>query len=331
MPTSGASPCRFPVETRDRQLLDDRGEPFVWLGDTAWELVHRLDHDAITHYADVRQRQEFTVVQFVLLAELDGLNTPNPRGHRPLRENDPTDPDPGYFEDVDFAVKTLNDRGLVACLLPTWGDKFNRKWGIGPEVFTPDNAAVYGDWLGDRYKNAAVVWMLGGDRSCADDEDRAIMASLAAGLANGHEGRHLHTYHPSGGSTSVDALGSDPAWIDFHCIQSGHAANADPAGLVKKALSQTQKPVLQAEPAYEDHPKMTPDWSGSDGYWSEAEVFAGLKASLEAGAFGVTYGCHPVWQMYDPAKGREPVNGARRSWREALELPVAERVRTLRG
>jgi hypothetical protein len=33
--------------------------------------------------------------------------------------------------------------GLYTALLPTWGDKWNKKWGKGPEIFTPENAAVY--------------------------------------------------------------------------------------------------------------------------------------------------------------------------------------------
>ena len=314
---------------RERRLLDQHGEPFFWLGDTAWELVHRLSRDEIVRYADVRQRQGFNVCQFVLLAELDGLNTPNPQGHLPLNDHDPTDPNEAYFEDVDFAVKTLADRGIASCLLPTWGDKFNKLWGVGPEVFTPDNAAVYGDWLGDRYRDAPVVWMLGGDRPCETDYHREIIASMAAGLRNGGEGRHLLTYHPKGGTTSVEAYGGDPEFLDFHCVQSGHAAGADPAALVARGLSQTNKPVLESEPAYEDHPKMAADWSDADGYWTAEEVYAGLAAAIAAGSPGVTYGCHPVWQMHDPRRDAG-VNRVRRAWHEALELPVANRVAELR-
>src|SRR5205085_421542 len=40
-----------------------------------------------------------------------------------------------------------------------------------------------------------------------------------------------------------------------------------------------------------------------------------------AGAHGHTYGCHDIWQMYAPQ--RQPVNGPKRPWYDALDLPGA--------
>ncbi len=322
--------CRFPSKVVDRHFVDQDDRPFFWLGDTAWELVHRLNATEIEHYADVRARQGFNVCQLVLLAELNGLHTANADGDLPLKDDDPTDPDPAYFAHVDLAVRLLNERGIVACLLPTWGDKFNKKWGEGPEVFTPDNAAVFGDWLGDRYRDAAVVWMLGGDRPCESDLHREIVHAMSDGLRYGHGGRHLHTYHPSGGSSSIDAYGSDPNWLNFYCIQGGHTKTDKGVVLMRKALGQTDKPVLESEPAYEDHPRMSDDWQSHDGHFTADEVMARLWRAILAGSPGVTYGCHPVWQMHDPTQGHAGKNSPRRSWREALTLPVAEQVHRLR-
>jgi hypothetical protein len=53
------------------------GRPFFWLGDTAWELFHRLNREEATRYLEDRASKGFTVIQAVALAELDGLNTPN--------------------------------------------------------------------------------------------------------------------------------------------------------------------------------------------------------------------------------------------------------------
>jgi hypothetical protein len=317
-----------PVAVRSRHLVDSDGRPFFWLGDTAWELVHRLSRDQILHYADVRQRQGFNVCQFVALAELDGLRTPNVNGDLPLIDEDPATPNEAYFEHVDFAVQTLNERGMVACLLPTWGDKFNLMGGEGPEVFPPDNAAVFGDWIGNRYRDAAMVWMLGGDRPCADDEDRAIIAEMAAGLRSATDGRHLISYHPRGPSTSIAALDQDPDWMDFHCIQSSHSRHADTYGLQASVRSQTSKPVLEAEPAYEEMPYVDRNWDDFKAFWPTDLLKANLYDAVLAGSPGVTYGCHPVWQMHDTH--RKPVLHVRRTWHESLELPVAESVADLR-
>src|SRR5690606_39184869 len=48
-----------------------------------------------------------------------------------------------------------------------------------------------------------------------------------------------------------------------------------------------------------------------------------------AGAFGQTYGCHDVWQMY--TTDRDGINGPLRPWPEALDLPMANQVRHLKN
>ena len=68
--------------------------------------------------------------------------------------------------------------------LPTWGDKWNKKWGAGPEVFTPANARAYGEWLGRRYAGQAIVWIVGGDRPIETDTHKAIIRAMAQGLRN---------------------------------------------------------------------------------------------------------------------------------------------------
>ena len=86
------------VSDNRRFLVQEDGSPFFWLGDTAWELFHRLNREEAEHYLRTRSEQKFTVVQAVALAEVDGLETPNAYGRRPLKKNgegryDPTMPD----------------------------------------------------------------------------------------------------------------------------------------------------------------------------------------------------------------------------------------------
>lgn len=64
-------------------------------------------------------------------------------------------------------------------MLPTWGDKFNKKWGVGPEVFTVKNAEDFGLFLGDRYKNSPIIWILGGDRNPDSADDMPITEARA--------------------------------------------------------------------------------------------------------------------------------------------------------
>src|SRR5689334_15331977 len=85
-----------------RYLVTADGKPFFYLGDTAWELFHRLNREEATRYLENRARKGYTLIQAVALAELDGLNDPNPYGNRPLVNDDPTKPDVKDGADNDY-------------------------------------------------------------------------------------------------------------------------------------------------------------------------------------------------------------------------------------
>ena len=317
---------KLKVSDNRRFLVTESGQPFFWLADTAWELFHRLNREEAIRYLEDRAAKGFTVIQAVALAELDGLNTPNPYGHRPLLDNDPTKPDVkdgpdnDYWDHVDFIVREANRRGMYIGLLPTWGDKWNRKWGVGPEIFTPQNAEVYGQWLGRRYRGAGIVWIVGGDRPIENDTHREIIRAMARGLRAGDGGAHLITFHPMGGQGSAQYFHEED-WLDFNMRQNGH--NLEFTGRydqTRKDYDRTPvKPVLDGEPVYEDHPvAFAPD---QQGHSVAADVRRPLYWNLFSGAFGHTYGHHSVWQMWAP--GREPINRPLMPWYEAIRQPGA--------
>ncbi len=67
-----------------RFLMTADGKPFFWLADTGWELFHRLDRDEACRYLANWSQKGFTVIQAVILAEFDGLRTPNAYGAVPF-------------------------------------------------------------------------------------------------------------------------------------------------------------------------------------------------------------------------------------------------------
>jgi len=75
------------------------------------------------------------------------------------------------------------------------------------------NARVYGAWLGKRYREQPILWILGGDWPVENDTHRAIWRALAAGLHAGDGGAHLMTYHPSGGRSSAEFVHNED-WLD---------------------------------------------------------------------------------------------------------------------
>lgn len=317
---------RLKVSDNQRFLITPDGQPFFWLGDTAWELFHRLNREQAEQYLDNRAKLGFNVVQAVALAELDGLNDPNPYGHRPLLDNDPTRPNVkdgpanDYWDHVDFIVQAANQRGIYVGLLPTWGDKWNKAWGVGPVIFTPENAETYGEWLGRRYKDAGVIWIVGGDRAVENDRHREIITRMALGLRRGDGGTHLITFHPTGGNGSAQYFHA-AEWLDFNMRQNGHVTEfTGRYDQTRVDYDRTPvKPVLDGEPIYEDHPVSFD--AKKLGHSTAADVRRPIYWDVFTGAFGHTYGHHSVWQMWSTNK--PPINNPLMPWSEAILQPGA--------
>ena len=310
------------VSADKHYLLTTSGKPFFWLGDTAWELFHRLSREEADLYLQDRAKKGYTVIQAVVLAELDGLNTPNAYGQKPLINNDPTKPNEKYFTHVDYIVNKAQKLGMIIGMLPSWGDKWNKNWGKGPEIFTPANAETFGAYLGKRYRDKPIVWIMGGDRDIMDDEDRNIINAMVKGLKKGDGGNHLFTFHPQGGKSSSDFF-KDEAWIDFHMSQTGHSSDTKNYQFnIKHRSMMPLHPHLDAEPRYEDHPnKFSP---AKEGWLDDFDARQTAYWSMLSGACGHTYGNHNIWQMY--AENRDPISWARTHWRTALNHAGAAQV-----
>ena len=316
---------KLKVSENKHFLVFEDGTPFFYLGDTGWELFHRLTKQEAEKYLENRRQNGFTVIQAVALAELDGLNTPNAEGEKPLIDNDPLKPNEKYFAHVDWVIKKAEEKGIFIGLLPTWGDKWNKKWGEGPEIFTPENAEVFGQFLGNRYKNSPnIIWILGGDRPVENDIQKQIIREMAKGLREGDGGTHLISWHPSGGSGSAQYFHIED-WLDFNMRQNGHSLSyTERYHMTADDYNRTPaKPVIDSEPIYEDHPiNFNPD---ENGHSVAADVRRPLYWDLFIGACGHTYGHHSVWQMWAP--GRNPINRPLMPWYEAINQPGASQMK----
>ncbi|MGB6150934.1 MAG: DUF4038 domain-containing protein, partial [Pricia sp.] len=308
-------PCsaqKLQVSEDGRFLVTENNEPFFWMADTAWELFHRTSREEVDRYLEKRKSQGFNVIQAVALAELDGLNDPNRYGNVPLNNNDPTTPNPSYFEHVDYVIDKAESLGMYIALLPTWGDKvFKNSWGIGPEVFNPQNSGIFGKWIGNRYKNRDnIIWVIGGDRNPrSGTEDVEIWNAMAEGIAEATGGYEntLMTFHPQPNREGGSSIWfHEEPWLDFNMHQTGHCANQPTYELIKKDYElRPIKPVLDGEPLYEDHPNC---FNAKElGYSVADDIRRIMYWNVFAGAFGQTYGCHDIWQMYTLDK--EGING----------------------
>lgn len=316
-PASDLSKGRLQVSENGRFLQYVNGDPFFYLGETAWELFHRLSFTEAKEFLENRREKGFSVVQAVILAEENGLVTPSINGEVPFVDKDISRPNEKYFLFVDSIVETAASMGIYMGLLPTWGDKVDKQWGQGPVIFNEENAYIYGAFLGKRYKDHPnIIWINGGDRQCMGNED--VWNALARGIRSA-DNNHLMTFHPMGPRSSSECF-HQSEWLDFNMHQSGHGDRYIPnyRKIMADYALDPPKPCMDAEPIYESHPF---SWNPKNGIAGADEVRRAAYWALFSGAHGHTYGNHCIWQFY--SEKVKAVNYPPMPWYEAVNLPGA--------
>ena len=340
-------------------LIQKDGRPFFWLGDTDWELFHRLTREEVIQFLDTRKEQGFNVIQAVALAEFEGLRKPNRYGDYPLIQFDPTRwaITPGnnpadsneydYWDHIDFVIAEAAKRNMYIGLLPTWGDKVTANWGDGPKIFDSVNAEIYSELIAKRYaKQWNIIWILGGDRpgvytrkvdgkEVATD-DRPVWNAMASGIRKVLGSNVFITYHPSGGERTVTSeYFPQDSWLSMNAMQSGHGSReAEVWNWVAKDYQlKPAKPTLDMEPCYEDHPVNPWDgkWTRQRGYFFSYDVRLRIYRGIFAGACGVTYGDHQVWQFLDTSLNK-PINIGDTiiGWKKAIHSEAATELKFLK-
>jgi hypothetical protein len=144
------------------------------------------------------------------------------------------------------------------------------------------------------------------------------------------------TYHPAGGSLSTTQYLHQQDWLDMNAFQSGHGSReADAWNWVTRDLAmQPTKPTLDMEPCYEDHPVNPWDgkWTRQRGYFNAYDVRARVYRGVFAGACGVTYGHHQIWQfmnkeLYEPVNVGDTII----PWRTAARAEAANQMQYLKN
>lgn len=134
-------------------MADKNGQPFFWLGDTAWLLFQRLSLEEAEVYLKNRAEKGFTVIQAVILHRPADSNA---YGEYALTDASITktfiDASPdvqtlhSYWNHIDQVIDMAAALGLQMGLLPAWGSVLDN--GCLNSV----NVAEYGTWLGQKFK-----------------------------------------------------------------------------------------------------------------------------------------------------------------------------------
>ena len=213
-----------------------------------------------SEYLEDRAAKGFTVIQAVVLAELDGVTDPNAYGKLPLIDKDPTRPVP---ETTASTWTTSSTRPKLAAstsaCCPTWGRWVNNAGRADESLLTPANAQTYGEFLGKRYGARASSGFSAATAPPPGSKPHG--APSPRGMADRRSGKEdydavLMSFHPRGGETSSTWFHDEP-WLDFNMQQTGHglADTVKSWDRIGKDYDRTPvKPVIDGEPLYEDHP-----------------------------------------------------------------------------
>jgi hypothetical protein len=321
-PARSVKDLKLRVSPNGRYFVDQQGKPFFYLGDTCWLLFQRPNHDELDEYLKDRAVKGFTVIQAYVIRGLDKRHPDGNSsllGEPPFIDRDPTKLNEAFFKNMDYVINRANDLGLVLGLVAS------KSWHVNqhPErVFDATNAFTFGKLLGERYRNNAVMWFVGGDSPPGKDE--ATWVAMARGLKQGSGGTQLLCYHGQG-STSSSMWFHNADWLDFNSIQSGHHFGSDSYAFVTKDYAlMPAKPIVDMEPAYENHP------TGANKPRIDAhKVRSQAYSAMLAGAAGHGYGSLDLFYFYKDADGPFPKNGFEH-WRKAIAYEGSRQVGVMR-
>lgn len=304
---------KLKISKNGRFLIKENGDPFFWLGDTAWNLFIKLNREEADKYLNDRYNKKFTVIQ----AHLLGFKSTdkNAYGVEAFHNNNFNEPNKEYWEHVDYIINKAENLGLYMALLPAWARSYTEEIKNKTEGENSQNKPLlssdtlmaynYGLFLGKRYKaKNHIIWLLGGDVWGKKD---AIYDNLAKGLtdgaADGESDNILISFHPQGGTyrppaTSTSEFYHNKSWLDFNMIQSGHKTdNKSYERIANDYNTKPTKPTIDSEPCYEEHPILHNFKNGAFNSW---DIRRRAYWSLFAGAFGFTYGGNGIYQMDKP-------------------------------
>jgi hypothetical protein len=284
----GATPAgeRFATSVAggNRHLLDQTGQAWFGVGDTAWSLTVQLSPAEITDYLEDRAGRGVNLVLVNLVEHFYGDNAPNNYSNAAPFTGTPFQSSLGssYWSVIDHAVSECERLGITLLACPAYLGASGTEEGWDTEVAAASNGqmATYGQALDSRYGSSPnVVWLIGHDKvpSSTEKAREEAMAAELAGLCA------LGAFH------QADILGSPP-WgsttvaPDVETVYSYEHTPVD-NGLTAWAASPT-RPWIWFEGVYENEQSVT-----------ATQLRAQTWGALVAGATAVIFGNNPIWRF----------------------------------
>jgi hypothetical protein len=287
-----------------RYLVDQRGRPFLIVGDSPQSLIVNLSLADARLFISDRAAAGFNSLWVNLLCTKYTGGRPDGSTYDHIvpftKPGDLATPNPKYFARVDAMIRLAGEYGMNVFLDPIetggWLDLLQSNG--------PAKAYAYGRYLGKRYaKFPNVIWMSGNDfqdwKTPATD---AVVLAVAKGIRS-VDRKHLQTIELN---YLVSSSSDDTRWLPLLGLDAAYTYSPTYAEVLKGYNRKRVLPVFLVEAGYEFEQNIsqvspgTPDTLRRQEYWS-----------LLSGATGQLYGNHYTWQFLPDWKENLDTTGSK--------------------
>lgn len=311
--STGAGLFPTAVSASNRYLVDQNGDPWLGVGDTAWSLVGQCTDAEIVQYLDDRAAKGVNFVLFSAPEPFFADNAPNniddvaPFTGTPFQST----LNNTYWNRVDLAVSYAESLGITCLICPFYLGYPSSSEGWNDEVVAASNAqmATYAGYLSARYGAAPnIIWLVGHDRVPSTTEK-------ARGNAWADQMQTDTDQLITCGGLSTGTLGGSGSGVT-DWASSGVSADFDTLYTYSEQV---------AEESYDLWANAIPFGFFEGRYEFESGTVEGdvllreqMWAAWCAGACYVIFGNDPIW-FFDAAAG-EGFGNETETWQNSLDL-----------
>lgn len=295
-PSRSALPLQ--IHPSRRFLTDQKGDPFLIHGDTAWSIITAImEADADAYLADRAARGFNAIIVNLIEHKFNGPLTRT--GLHPFTDpKDLSTPNPAYFEYAKRIIAKAEKLGIVVFLCAMYlGYKHpldDDGWFHEARLSGNTGCFRYGQYIGKLFaENKNIIWMMGGDRNADGVVDE--VNSLVRGIKSANPVCKIFTAHPHPESVAVEEYGgtTQGGWLDLAVTYTYHIVHEQ---IARDYRATPTMPFVMVESSYEGEHNSSPAQVRRQAYWA-----------ILGGACGQFLGNNPIW-LFDPG------------WKEAMAL-----------
>ncbi len=287
---------RISISQNRRHFVDQSGNPFFFLADTAWNGALKATDSEWDQYLSLRAEQGFTAVQFVP-THWRACEQP-PHGSTYQEIDGKVVRNEAALQKMDERIQKIVDHGMIPVPVMLWlnnlepfhqGEHAYMRQSVCNPLYSEKAMIEIGRDMLARWGKFSPIWFYGGDGDYRGREFGALMKRVGAAIFADSEDA-LVTIHPGGGFWPNDYYATE-SWYNIASIQSGHNEGADgflTNGPYTYRWRDLKMPFINTEPYYE---RVLPDQSRCAFSVRRAAYWSILGAPIA----GVTFGTASIW------------------------------------